>query len=258
MKQLLTLFKKELLMHKRNHSLIWIPIVFILLAIMDPITTYFLPVILENVGGMPEGMTFDIPAVPASEAFGLSLSELSMFGVLITILLTASSISQERQTGISELLLVKPINASQYIGSKALAKIVLFTGALIISLLFSWYYVTILFGSLSVIYMILAIIFYSCWFIFVISLTLTYTAVIRQQYMIVGVTVLTLATGSIINGIFHHKIPWFYNNLSSLIVEMLQTEAVSTDLLLNISLLLATSIILLLFSFKLFDQKERL
>lgn len=252
------MIKKELLMHKRNNSLIWVPIVFILLAIMDPITTYFLPVILENVGGMPEGMAFEIPAVPASEAFGLSLSELSMFGVLITILLTASSISQERQTGVSELLLVKPINASHYIGSKALAKMVVFTGALIISLLFSWYYVSILFGSLSVIYMMLAIIFYSCWFIFVISLTLTYAAVIRQQYMIVGATILTLAAGSIINGIFHHKIPWFYNNLSSLIVEMLQTEAVSTNLLLNIGLLLATSIALLLLSFKLFDQKERL
>ncbi|WP_156321354.1 ABC transporter permease [Halolactibacillus sp. JCM 19043] len=203
-------------------------------------------------------MAFEIPAVPASEAFGLSLSELSMFGVLITILLTASSISQERQTGVSELLLVKPINASHYIGSKALAKMVVFTGALIISLLFSWYYVSILFGSLSVIYMMLAIIFYSCWFIFVISLTLTYAAVIRQQYMIVGATILTLAAGSIINGIFHHKIPWFYNNLSSLIVKMLQTGAVSTNLLLNIGLLLATSIALLLLSFKLFDQKERL
>ncbi len=258
MKLLLTLLKKELLMHKRNHSLIWIPIVFILLAIMDPITTYFLPVILENVGGMPEGMTFDIPAVPASDAFGLSLSELGMFGVLITILLTASSISQERQSGVSELLLVRPINASHYIGSKALAKMALFTGALIISLLFSWYYVTILFGSLPAIHMILAIIFYSCWFIFVISLTLTYAAVIRQQYMIVGVTVLTLAAGSIINGIFHHKIPWFYNNLSSLITEMLQTETISTNLLLNVGLLIATSVALLLFSFKLFDQKERL
>jgi len=258
LKRLLTLLKKELLMHQRNHSLIWIPIVFILLAIMDPITTYFLPVILENVGGMPEGMTFDIPAVPASEAFGLSLSELSMFGVLITILLTASSISQERQTGVSELLLVKPINASHYIGSKALAKMVVFTGAIVISLLFSWYYVTILFGSLPLIYMILAIIFYSCWFIFVISLTLTYAAVIRQQYMIVGVTVLTLATGSIINGIFHHKIPWFYNNLSALIVEMLQTKAVTTDLLLNIGLLLVTSLALLLLSFSLFERKERL
>jgi len=135
---------------------------------------------------------------------------------------------------------------------------VVFTGAIVISLLFSWYYVTILFGSLPLIYMILAIIFYGCWFIFVISLTLTYAAVIRQQYMIVGVTVLTLATGSIINGIFHHKIPWFYNNLSALIVEMLQTKAVTTDLLLNVGLLLITSLALLFLSFSLFERKERL
>lgn len=258
MKQLTTMLKKELLMHQRNYSLIWIPIVFILLAIMDPITTYFLPVILETVGGLPEGVLMEFPAVPPSEAFGLSLSELSMFGVLITVLITASSISHERQTGVSELLLVKPIHASHYIGSKALAKMMVFIGSLVISLLFSWYYVSILFGAISPVYIMLAIMFFSCWFVFVISLTLTYASVIRHQYMIVGATILTLTTGTIINSIFHHKVPWFYNNLSALIAEMLQTETISSHLLINVSLLILTSIGLLLLSFQLFERKERL
>lgn len=258
MKLLFPLFKKELLMHQRNYSIIWVPIVFIFLAIMDPITTYFLPVILENVGGVPEGLIIELPTVPPSEAFALSLSELSMFGVLIVILLTASSISQERQSGVSELLLVKPINAHHYIGSKALAKMVLFIGASSIGLLFSWYYVSLLFGALSPGFIILAIVFYNCWFIFVISLTLMFASMIRHHYAIVGVTILTLAVGSIINSIFHHSIPWFYNNLSPLIITMLESKTISTDLILNISLLLVTSISLLLLSFSMFNQNERL
>lgn len=256
--QFKTVLKKELLMHMRNYSLIWIPIVFIVLSIMDPITTYYLPIILEQVGGMPEGAVFTIPEIPPVDAFMLSLSELSMFGVLIVILLTLSTISGERKTGVLELILVKPVKTGNYLGAKWLAKIIIFTSALGLGLLLSWYYVTILFGEISFLYTLLAICFYAFWFVFVISVTMVFASLVRTQILGFGLTVLTLTSLSIINGLFHHKMPWFYNNLSSLIGQMLTQEQISSDLIINLVLLFGTSLLLLAGSVYLFDKKEKL
>ncbi|MDY0407538.1 hypothetical protein [Paracerasibacillus soli] len=58
--QWLILLQKEMVENWRNFKWIWVPLVFILLAIMDPISTYYLPQILEAVGGLPEGAVFEI------------------------------------------------------------------------------------------------------------------------------------------------------------------------------------------------------
>ncbi|WP_066190077.1 ABC transporter permease [Gracilibacillus timonensis] len=258
MRQIKTVFKKELLMHTRNYSLIWIPIVFIVLSIMDPITTYYLPIILEKVGGMPEGATFEMPDVLPVDAFMMSLSQLSMFGVLIAILLTLSTVSGERKSGVLELILVKPVKTINYLGAKWLAKIFVFAIATIIGLLISWYYVDLLFGALSLLYTILAICFFTIWFVFVISVTMVFASLLRSQVLSCGLTVITFIILSIINSIFQHKMPWFYNNLSNLIQEMLYQEQISTDLIINLVLLVGTSILLLAGSVYLFNRKESL
>ena len=61
MSQFTVLFQKEWKESVRNLKWVWIPIVFILLGIMEPITTYFLPQILESAGNMPDGAVFQLP-----------------------------------------------------------------------------------------------------------------------------------------------------------------------------------------------------
>src|SRR5699024_4021417 len=99
MTQWLTLFKKEMSEYWRNLKWIWVPLVIILLAIMDPITTYYLPQIIELSGDLPEGSTFDLPTLSPPEAIMMSLSQLSSLGALVLILMSMGSISGEQQTG---------------------------------------------------------------------------------------------------------------------------------------------------------------
>ncbi|MEH7526490.1 hypothetical protein V7149_24970 [Bacillus sp. JJ1503] len=51
MNQWVTLFNKEMVELSRNFKWIWVPIVFILLAVKEPLTVYFMPQILDAVGG---------------------------------------------------------------------------------------------------------------------------------------------------------------------------------------------------------------
>lgn len=75
--QWMTLFQKELLENWRNKKWIWVPLVMILISIMDPLTTYYLPQIIDSVGGVPEGTTFELPEFAPPEVMMMSLSQLS-------------------------------------------------------------------------------------------------------------------------------------------------------------------------------------
>src|SRR5690625_5512410 len=90
----------------------------LLLAIMDTITTYYMPLILESVGGLPDGTVIEMPTPLPSDAIMMSLGELSSLGVLVLVLMMMGTISGEIKSGVSELILVKPITYRNYITSK--------------------------------------------------------------------------------------------------------------------------------------------
>lgn len=61
MKQWFTLLNKEFLEMARNYKWVWMPITFVLLGVMDPLTTYYLPEILNSVGGSQKGQYLKYP-----------------------------------------------------------------------------------------------------------------------------------------------------------------------------------------------------
>lgn len=247
MMQWLTIFKKEMLEYWRNFKWIWVPIVFILLAIMDPLTTYYMPKIIESVGGLPEGAVFEIPEVPPNAALMMSISEYSVFGVLIVILISMGLIAGERKSGVAELVLVKPVGYFTYITSKWFSTLLLICTSFIIGMLISWYYVNLLFGDLSFGAFLKVILFYGLWLILVLTITLFYNTLFKTPGLVGFVTVATMIGMYIFNQIFSNKITWFPNNLSKHITEMLDTGTISSELW-GTSLVIAAIIIVLLIS----------
>lgn len=47
--------QKELLEQARSFKLLWVPLVFIILGIMQPVSMHLMPLILEQAGNLPEG-----------------------------------------------------------------------------------------------------------------------------------------------------------------------------------------------------------
>lgn len=95
MKQWRVLFKKEMIDHFRDLKWVWVPLVLIFLAVMDPVTNYYMPQILDAVGGLPEGAVFEMPEISEVDAIQMTISQLSSLGVLIISLISMSTIATE-------------------------------------------------------------------------------------------------------------------------------------------------------------------
>lgn len=254
--QWVTIFKKELLEDWRNFKWIWVPIVFILISIMDPLSTYYLPKILDTVGGLPEGTVMEFPDTPPTAVLFMTLSELSMFGVLVVVLISMGIISGERKSGVAELVLVKPVSYLTYITSKWTAKLVLIFVSYLIGMITCWYYVNLLFGNVSLGTVMKVILFYGLWLILILTITVFFNTLFKSPGVVGFVSIGLIILMSVINKIFSHVLTWFPNNLSSYILKMMDTGEVSSELW-GTSLVTVLLIIILLFSsFFTFKGKE--
>ncbi|MEN2465214.1 ABC transporter permease subunit [Ornithinibacillus sp. JPR2-1] len=254
--QWMTLFQKELLENWRNKKWIWVPLVMILISIMDPLTTYYLPQIIDSVGGVPEGTTFELPEFAPPEVMMMSLSQLSFLGVLVVVLIAMGTIAGERKSGISELILVKPVHYMNYITAKWASYLLLVWVSLLLALLVSWYYINLLFGTISFSDFLITYIFYGLWLTLVVSLTIFYNTVIKSSGLVLFFTILTIMVMSIVTQIFQHILDWSPNNLSTYIIESISTGELHSELILTGVITLAISIVLILVSGQLFKRKE--
>ncbi|MDG0794039.1 hypothetical protein OMP38_26850 [Cohnella ginsengisoli] len=66
MSQWLVLYAKEMLGMRRSYKWLWLPLVFLLLGIMNPVTTYYMPQLLEASGISAEAAA----AIPTPTAGG--------------------------------------------------------------------------------------------------------------------------------------------------------------------------------------------
>ncbi|WP_042142101.1 ABC transporter permease subunit [Paucisalibacillus sp. EB02] len=254
--QWMTLFQKELLENWRNKKWIWVPLVIILLSIMDPLTTYYLPQIIDSVGGMPEGSVIEIPEMEPTQVIMMSLSQLSSLGVLVVVLVLMGTIAGERKSGVSELVLVKPVSYINYISAKWVSYLLLVWVSLFLGLLVSWYYINILFGTLTIGEFLTLFFFYGMWLTLVVSLTIFYNTVFKSAGLVAFFTILTVMVMSIITQIFQHVLDWSPNNLSSYILESLSSGEISSDLLATSAVALGLSVIFLLLAIQVFKRKE--
>ncbi len=254
----ITLFNKEMLEHWRNFKWIWVPLVLILLAIMDPITTYYLPVILENVGGLPEGAMFEIPELLPVEALMMSLAQLSSLGVLVIVLMSMGTIAGERKSGVAELILVKPIRYLNYITAKWSALLLIVWVSLTLALSTSWYYINLLFGELSFTDLLLTIFFYGLWFSFVITLVIFFSVISRSPGLVAAFTIITTIAMSIITSLFGKHLTWSPSNMSGHIEYAIVSQELTKDLMMTGLITLILIGILIVGAQQIFIRKEQI
>lgn len=230
MKEWLTLLNKEFLEMARNYKLVWIPMVFILIGLLDPITTYFLPQILKSAGGLPEGAVIEIPTPSAEEVFIMSMGEYQTLGVLIVALSLMGTIAGETKSGVAQLILVKPVSYFSYITSKWVGGLLLFIFSLLIGSISSWYYTGVLFEFIPFTDYISSFSIFGLWYIFVITTVVFFSAVMKQPG---GAAVASLGAIFIINMLgnaFSHLVEWSPTQLSSYSTQILLTGTVSEHL----------------------------
>ena len=170
------LLRKEWREQTRNFKILWIPLVFIILGVMEPITNHFLPEIMKSVGNMPEGMDFLWPEFQGSDIFISLLGQYQFIGILVIVLAFMGTISGERKNGTATLLYVRPMSFPAYFLSKWLVVNALVLGSVWLGFMAAWYYIDILFNAVDVGSLVAFIATYSLWIIFVVTVVLALSA----------------------------------------------------------------------------------
>ncbi|MEK3882493.1 ABC transporter permease subunit [Paenibacillus sp. PL2-23] len=177
---LMTLLRKEWLELLRSYKLIWVPLVFLVLGIMQPVSSYYMPLIIEKAGNMPEGTIIEIPMPSEEQVLAETLSQFGLMGLLILALSYMGIVSAERASGAASLVLVKPISFTAYMVSKWLSMLLFTWGVLLIGYGAAWYYTWLLFDKVELGPFLISYLLYGLWFSFILSATLLFSTLLRS------------------------------------------------------------------------------
>ncbi len=181
MNQFVLLMKKEWLENNRSYKLYWIPVLFILLGITEPVVNYFLPQILEASGGMPDGAVFEIPTPTPEQVLIAVMGQFQTIGIAVLILAYMGTVAGERRSGTATLFYVRPLSFGALFFSK-------WTMASLVSLLSVWigflagyYYTFLFFGPVAWPNFLGMIAIYSVWVVFVVTLVVVASAALPNS-----------------------------------------------------------------------------
>lgn len=170
------LFQKEWRENVRNFKILWIPLVFILFGISEPLTYYYLPQILNAVGNVPSDMVFQLPDYTPEQIIMSTIGQYQFIGMLIVAFGFAGIIARERKNGTATMLYVRPISYTSYVLSKLSIMGILIIGSACIGLLANVYYTYILYGTVDTVAFIGFLATYSVWLVFAIGVVICASA----------------------------------------------------------------------------------
>lgn len=234
MKQFFVLLRKELLESRRNFKWIWMPIVFILFGITEPLTAFYMPDILDAVGNLPEGAVIEIPPPSSQEVLLAVISQYSTLGVLVIVLGFMGTVAGERKNGSASLVLVKPVSYFSYILSKWAAAIILVGVSYVIGMVASWYYINILFEGIAVSDFIQALLAYGIWLSFIVTLTIFFSSLTSSPGLAAFLTIGFSIFITFLSSTLSSQLKWFPSQITSYVSEILGKGNWSSDLTLTL------------------------
>ncbi|BDR56284.1 ABC transporter permease [Xylocopilactobacillus apis] len=186
MKKLLVLLKKEFQESVKEFKIFWIPLVFIVTAIMQPISMHLLPKLVSKNRGLILDPKFASPS--GNSVLAGIFNQLNEIGIIVIAITLMSSIISEKNSGVFDLLFSKPINSLEYLLSKYLFYYVLFVLSAIVGMLAGWYYTNIYYSAVNSSLFVRATLFYLLWYLFVITIGITASAIFNSQIVAALIT----------------------------------------------------------------------
>lgn len=210
MQQFNALLLKEWRDSWRSFKLIWIPLVFLLLGVSDPLTNYFMEDILQAVGNMPEGFEMIMPELRPVDLLVASTGQFQLIGIIVLIAAYIGTFSRERQNGTATLLYVRPISFRALFLSKWVVASIVAVISAVAGYAGSMYYTALLYGTVDWMKFAAMIGTYCVWLIFVMALTLAMSAAF-QTAVAATITIVLIPFGLLIDqviGGFWVVSPW--------------------------------------------------
>lgn len=254
--QWVNLYRKEMLEMGRNFKWIWVPLVFILLGVMQPVTSYYMPQILQHAGNMPEGAVIQIPLPSPAEVIMQTYSQYNTVGSLILVLSFMTILSGERISGVAGLVLVKPVSYISYVTAKWTGMATLMTVSLLLGSLASWYYTGQLIGEVPLGRLLGSFVLCGLWFLFLCTVTLCVSAMLRAAGGIAFVSLGFVIALSVATTMFSRYMQWSPSRLIGFGGNLLQTGEAGTEVWLPVIVGLALIIALIAVAIVVFRRQE--
>ncbi|MEC4200213.1 MULTISPECIES: ABC transporter permease [Bacillus] len=209
------LFQKEWTESWRDGKLLWLPVILILLGLIQPLTLYYMPQIIDMAGNLPEGAVIDIPKPGSEEVMASTLSQFGTIGTAIFVFSVMGSIVHERNQGSLSLVMARPVSPLQYIGSKWLQQVLLVLVSFAVSYGLAFYYTNLLFGKVEINRFLFSLFVYSIWIVFVMSVTMFFGALFRHIGGIAGMSISSIAFVSLAGSLFPRFTEWMPDKAKS-------------------------------------------
>ncbi|MBC1521353.1 ABC transporter permease subunit [Listeria aquatica] len=186
------LLAKEWLEKKRNLKWIWLPVVFAILGLTQPLMVKFLPEILKAVGGIenPDALLQMMGEQTSGTILGQTLaSQFDQIGVIIFAVAAMGCVSSDRTSGMLAFMMTKPLRISSYLNVKWISEGITAFCVLLIGYLFSVYYTVALFGEMEWERVVVAFLIYIIWFVFLVGLLILCSASFNSGAASASITV---------------------------------------------------------------------
>lgn len=237
MKKWWVLFRKEMLELIRNYKMMWMPIVFILLGLTEPLSSYYLPEIVESIGDLPEGTVISIPTPSSGEVLLSTISQFSTIGVLVIVLGFMGVVAGEKKSGNAVMVLVKSVPYAAYIYSKWFASFALMGVSYSLGMLSGWYYIHLLFGGVEFHTFIQGFLIYGLWLTFILTMVIFFSSLVKTPglagFYSIGLTLLL----TFFSGYMTKTLKWspgqLPNYLNDLILHQKWPEALTGTIILT-------------------------
>lgn len=202
------LLRKEMLETFRSYRWLWLPVFFIGLAVMQPVSSFYMEDILERFGGLPESTLIAIPTPTAGQVYSETLGQFTQIGTFILVLAFMGSVSSERKSGEALLILSKPTNYYAYWFSKWLSALGITTVSYVIGLVAALYYIAALFERLPAGEVLHSAFVYWIWLLFVVTTALFWSTVSRHTSVAAAGALITLLFLNLSASMFGDLMSW--------------------------------------------------
>ncbi|MBS4205561.1 ABC transporter permease [Lederbergia citrea] len=256
MKQFRVLFKKEWMEAVRDLRWIWMPIVFILIGIMEPITTFYTPQIIEQFGSLPEGTIIEIPLPTAEDVLVSTAGQYNLLGVLVIVLAFMGILAGERKSGTAAMVLVKPVSFKAFVAAKWLHGVLLVWVSFLLGMSMSWYYTDRLFGLVPVSDFFTGSLSFGLWLTFIFTIILFFSSFSPKPGIAAFGSLATVIVLTMLSSILPEKFNWSPFALPTYASKFWLAEPTEKQLYvaLIISIILIYGLIIL--SINIFKRKE--
>ena len=190
----IVLAKKEFVQMIRDFKVIWLPIVFIFLGITQPVVTYYLPSILQALGG-GQGVTINpgLANQKGGEVLASTLgSQFDQMGLMILAISMMGIIQADKTNGMLAFILTRPVSVLSYIVGKVVSNYLIAVISVALGYFTSYLYVLNLFSNVPFLLMLIALLLYLVWVLFIVFFTMMVSTIFNSQGIIALISIVFL------------------------------------------------------------------